>query len=348
MADAMYDVKNMTLAQLREYAVQLGLEPYRAHQIFQWLYPKQALSFDQMTTLSGSVRKQLAQTATLSHFNPDHIEHSRDGSKKFRFMTPDGHGIESVLIPEKKHTTLCISTQIGCPIRCRFCYTGRQGLVRNLSAAEIVNQVCAIMHTGLAGPKLPNLVYMGMGEPLANYDNTLKSLKILMSPWGYDFSHRKITVSTVGLVPQMRRLGAELPVNLAVSLNASNDEVRTQLMPVNRVYPLRELLAAAQAFPHPPRKRITFEYILIQGINDAREHAHELARRLKSIPCKINLIPFNEHPGVEYRAPDEARIQAFQAVLLSRQFTAPVRRSKGSDIAAACGQLGGFATAHSP
>jgi 23S rRNA (adenine2503-C2)-methyltransferase len=169
-----------------------------------------------------------------------------------------------------------------------------------------------------------------------------------MSPWGYDFSHRKITVSTAGLVPQMHRLGADLPVNLAVSLNASNDDVRSLLMPLNRTYPLGELLAAAQTFPHPPRKRITFEYILIRGVNDALAHARELTRRLRDIPCKINLIPFNEHPGVGYRAPEEEQVRAFQAILLERQFTAPVRYSKGSDIAAACGQLGASVRSDAP
>jgi 23S rRNA (adenine2503-C2)-methyltransferase len=196
------------------------------------------------------------------------------------------------------------------------------------------------MATEPFGDAVPNLVFMGMGEPLANYAITVKAIRTLLSPWGFNFSHRRITVSTAGLVPQMKRLGEDVPVNLAISLNASNDEIRNSLMPVNKKYPLRDVLAAARQFPLAARKRITFEYILIKGLNDAAGNARELAGLLKGIPCKINLIPFNEHPAVDFKKPDERSVKAFQKILHDLNFTAPIRHSKGSDIAAACGQLG--------
>jgi 23S rRNA (adenine2503-C2)-methyltransferase len=322
-------------------AAELNIEPFRARQISQWVFQKQALSVDTMTNLSKQARQQLSDRVWISSFVPERIDSSRDGSKKFLFRTSDGHGIETVMIPESRHATLCLSTQIGCAMGCRFCYTGRSGLVRNLSAAEIVNQVSAVLSKEQFGEKMPNLVFMGMGEPLANYDNTLKSIRILLSTWGFNFSHRKITVSTSGLIPQINRLGQDLPVNLAISLNASNDEIRDYIMPVNKKFPIRGLLEAARRFPLPARKRITFEYVLIRDVNDAPEHARELSRLLRGIPCKINLIPFNPHPGATLCQPEERQVAEFQSILHERHFTAPIRRSKGSDICAACGQLGG-------
>jgi 23S rRNA (adenine2503-C2)-methyltransferase len=335
------DLKNLSFEELQALMIELGFESYRARQISQWLFQKHTADILMMTNLSKSIREKLDEQYFVSTLTPRKTAVSRDGSKKFLFRTRDGHGIESVLIPEKSHYTLCISTQIGCPLKCRFCYTGRNGLKRNLETAEILNQVSAVLREEQFHETLPNLVFMGMGEPLANYDNTVKSIHTLLSPWGFNFSHRKITVSTAGLIPGINRLGLDTPVNLAVSLNASNDEVRSFLMPVNKKYPLSDLMLAARRYPLAPRKRITFEYILIKDVNDSPENARELTRLLKQIPCKINLIPFNEHPAIDFKPPDEKRITAFQTFLHDRNFTAPVRRSKGSDVGAACGQLGG-------
>lgn len=335
------DLKNLSFDELQSLMVELGFESYRSRQISQWLFQKHTADIHMMTNISKPIREKLDKQYFISSLTPCKIDVSRDGSKKFLFKTEDGHGIESVLIPEKNHCTLCVSTQIGCPLKCRFCYTGRNGLKRNLSVSEILNQVGAVLREEHFDEMLPNLVFMGMGEPLANYENTVKSIQTLLSPWGFNFSHRKITVSTAGLVPGMKQLGLDTPVNLAISLNAPNDTVRNFLMPVNKKFPIHDLMLAARRYPLAPRKRITFEYILIKDINDSPDNARELAQLLKNIPCKINLIPFNVHPAIDFNPPEEKRIAAFQSILHNRNFTAPVRRSKGSDVGAACGQLGG-------
>lgn len=335
-----YDLKGMSWESLTALCRDIGLEPYRARQIYQWVFQKNVDNPLHMTSLPKKARSVLAQTVTISRLHQQQTAVSCDGSKKIVFRTCDGHRIETVIIPERSHVTLCISTQIGCPLQCRFCFTGRAGLIRNLTVSEIVNQVHGVVAEEGLFNRLPNLVFMGMGEPLANYDNTVAAIRILMNPWGMNFSHRKITISTAGLIPQMERLGNDLPVNLALSLNAPTDEIRSFLMPINRRYPLHDLLAAARSYPLPNRKRITFEYILIRDVNDAPQHAETLAHILRHVPCKINLIPFNEHPGVDFRRPDAKRIAAFQKILHDRHFTAPIRYSKGADIAAACGQLG--------
>ena len=334
------DLVGLSIQELGAFAAELGLEPFRSRQISRWIFQKHASGIGEMTNLSRGLRARLGEAACISCLTPQRIDASQDGSKKYLFKTSDGFGLESVLIPEPGHITLCLSTQIGCPMGCCFCHTGSRGLVRNLTVAEILNQVRAIMAREPFGEATPNLVFMGMGEPLANYGATVAAIRMLLSPEGFNFSHRRITVSTAGLVPQMKRLGHDVPVNLAISLNASNDATRSRLMPVNKKHPLRELLAAAREFPLASRKRITFEYILIKDINDAPLAARELAALLNGIPCKINLIPFNEHPSVDFRKPDERSIMAFQKILHDKNFTAPIRRSKGSDIAAACGQLG--------
>ncbi|MEW6187429.1 MAG: 23S rRNA (adenine(2503)-C(2))-methyltransferase RlmN, partial [Thermodesulfobacteriota bacterium] len=268
------------------------------------------------------------------------IEKSSDKTRKFLFELEDGERIESVLIPERGHYTLCISTQVGCRQGCRFCLTGKMGLKRNLKASEIINQVLAVQESLTESePQLTNLVLMGMGEPLDNFENTIRALKTLLSPQGMQFSHRHITLSTAGLIPEIKALGEMLPVNLAVSLNAADNETRTRLMPVNRKYPLESLIQACKDFPLPHQKRITFEYILIQGINDSPQAAKALARLLRQLKAKINLIPFNPHPGVKFKPPAEETILAFQDILVRANYTAIIRRSKGGDISAACGQL---------
>lgn len=336
----MKDLKDCTLPDLTEELAKLGLAAYRARQLFGWLYRKQAADFECMTSLPGALLRELAQRFTISSFSACRVAASADGSRKYVFETEDGCGIESVLIPERSHMTLCISTQIGCAMGCVFCCTGQGGLVRNLHPAEIVNQVLAVLRDAGLQDRLPNIVYMGMGEPLANYDSLLKSIRILQDGSGLDYSHRKITVSTCGLVPQIALLGRDTEVNLAVSLNAPDDRLRGELMPINKTYPLARLLETLRAYPLAPRKRITFEYILMKGVNDTDGHARALARLLRGMRCKINLIPFNEHDGSAFHAPEENRLLRFQAILHEHNYTAPVRRSKGDDIAAACGQLG--------
>jgi 23S rRNA (adenine2503-C2)-methyltransferase len=336
-----YDLKSLSFEELGSLVAELNIEAYRAKQISQWIFQKNAVDINDMTNISKQLRIRLSEIAFISCLAPEKINISQDSSKKFLFRTTDGYGIESVLIPERNHLTLCISTQIGCPVRCRFCYTGHSGLTRSLSSSEILNQVSAVLKAEGLGEKLPNLVFMGMGEPLANYENTAKSIRTLLSPWGFNFSHRKITVSTAGIIPPMKQLGRDIPVNLAISLNAPNDRIRSFLMPINRKFPIKQLIEAAKHFPTPSRKRITFEYVLIKDVNDSPDNARELGRLLKSIPCKINLIPFNEHPAISLKEPDKKRVIEFQSILHSQHFTAPIRQSKGRDICAACGQLGG-------
>ena len=336
-----HDLKSLSFSELESLVAKLNMQPFRAKQISQWIFQKNVADINSMTNLSNEVRKRLSAIAYISCLVHEKTDVSLDGSKKFLFKTSDGFGLESVLIKEENHFTLCISTQIGCSVKCRFCYTGQIGLERSLSTSEILNQVSAVLKAdGLEG-RLPNLVFMGMGEPFANYENTVKSIQILLSPWGFNYSHRKITVSTAGLIPRIKQLGQDLPVNLAISLNASNNKIRNFLMPINRKFPIKDLIEAARNFPISSRKRITFEYILIKDVNDSPDNALELGKLLKNIPCKINLIPFNEHPGVSFKKPPEKTIREFQSILLSKHFTVTLRRSKGSDIAAACGQLGG-------
>lgn len=335
------DLKNLSPARLADFVAALGWEPYRARQIMSWLYQKRASDLASLTTLSLKAREELEKKACVSSLVPREVLVSPDGTRKYLFVLSDGHAIESVLIPEEGHFTLCLSTQVGCSLKCRFCLTGQRGLVRNLSTAEIVNQViAAIQEVGGKG-LVSNLVFMGMGEPLLNYEHTMAALEIIFHPCGLNFSHRRVTLSSAGVIPGLKRLGKENPVNLAISLNAADNETRDLLMPINKKYPLPELLAACREYPLPHRKRITFEYILIAGVNDSFRDARNLAGLLRPLRCKINLISFNEHPGVDFRRPSDAAVDAFREVLVSQGFTAIVRESRGRDILAACGQLGG-------
>ena len=264
------DLRNMTRPELKKWVEERGLEPYRGDQIFQWIQSPGIETFDRMTNLAKKWRAKLEEEAFLSRLTAREIETSRDGTRKFLWDLEDGERIESVLIPERGHYTLCISSQVGCAQQCRFCHTGRIGLRRNLSAAEIVNQVRTVKGHLAGDPiQLTNVVLMGMGEPLANCRNTLRALEILLDPLGLQLSHRHVTLSTAGLIPEMKILGEQSPVSLAVSLNAADDATRSLLMPVNRRYPLRDLIAACRSYPLPRGKRITFEYILLEGINDS-------------------------------------------------------------------------------
>lgn len=336
--DMKIDLKSLTPEALISFLGGMGKEKFRAGQILRWIYQRNVTDFAEMTDLAKVFREELSGKAYVSSWQPEAVEVSQDGTRKYLFRMADGKSVESVLIPmEGGRNTLCISTQVGCAMQCSFCLTGTFGLERNLTAAEIVNQVCAAR----AEFTVDNIVMMGMGEPLHNLDNVVDALQILYALDGLDYGPRKVTLSTSGLVPEMLELGRRIKVNLAVSLNATTDEVRDELMPVNRRYPLKELMAACRDYPLAPRQRITFEYILIRDVNDSLADAKRLVTLLHGIKGKVNLIPYNEHEGSAYRAPDRAAIEAFQTYLLDRSIVAIRRASKGQDISAACGQLKG-------
>ncbi|HCX89326.1 MAG: 23S rRNA (adenine(2503)-C(2))-methyltransferase RlmN [Deltaproteobacteria bacterium CG12_big_fil_rev_8_21_14_0_65_43_10] len=334
------DIKNLAPDDIESLLLNLGEDKYRTAQIVRWLYQRAATSFDDMTNLSKKLREKLSKASYISILNSVKEVKSNDGTRKYLFKLEDGNLIESVLIPEADRLTLCISTQVGCALGCKFCLTGRGGFIRNLGVAEIINQICCIKDSLPNNERVSNLVLMGMGEPLANYNSTLKALRIITDPDGLQFSSRKVTLSTAGLVPEIKRLGKDIQVSLAVSLNATEDTTRNYLMPINRKYPLEMLLKACHEFPLPPRKKITFEYILIKGINDSLSDAKRLINILKGIRCKVNLIPFNEYPASEYKRPHNDVINSFQQVLIDSNYTSIVRASRGFDILAACGQLG--------
>lgn len=336
------DLKNLSQSRLTDYVQGLGLPAFRARQIFSWLFRPGIIDFSQMTDIGKELRQELAQKAFFSRFESWVEEKSEDGTIKYGFSLSDDLVIESVLIPEEGRNTLCVSSQVGCAMGCAFCLTATLGIKRNLTPAEIVNQVCAVQEElGKKGEMITNLVFMGMGEPLANFDNLLIALDILTDQRGLDFSPRRITVSTCGLVPRIRDLGLKTKVNLAISLHSVRDEVRNQLMPINRTHGVDQLLAACRDFPMPKRKRIMFEYIMLDQVNDSDEDARLLAKKLKDIRCKINLLPYNETSALPYRRSSDERIERFQQILWKADYTVLVRNSRGSDISAACGQLAG-------
>lgn len=335
------DLKGLSALETEEWAVSHGLEPYRARQIRQWLFKRLANSFEEMTDLPVSLRRDLEEKANINHLEQIKTLLSEDATRKYLFKLDDGNLIETVLIPERDHHTLCISSQVGCAMGCLFCLTGKPGLIRNLKPSEIVDQVICVKRQMDVPDQLTNVVMMGMGEPLANYDAVVKALHNLVGEDGINLSHRKVTLSTCGLVPQMRRMGQDITVNLAVSLNAADDKTRSFLMPVNRRFPLPSLLKACRDFPLPNRRMITFEYILIKDVNDSNEDARRLVRLLSGLRAKINLIPLNPYPGLQMSAPSPDEILAFQEILVKHHLTAIIRKSKGRDILAACGQLSG-------
>jgi 23S rRNA (adenine2503-C2)-methyltransferase len=342
------NIRNMSLIEIEALIANLGKEKYRARQIMKWLYNGGATSFAEMTTLARDFRSRMEELTRISEPSIEKIQASQDGTKKVLFRLEDGLFIESVLIPGRNHWTACISSQAGCAMGCRFCLTGRQGLKRNLLPSEITGQMTMLRRHMTEGPEIKNIVMMGMGEPLANYDNVLKAVRIITSDYGLGFSCRKVTISTCGLAPQILQLGNDICVNMAISLNAPDDRRRDEMMPVNRKYPLTELLKACNEYPMPGRRMLTFEYILMAGVNDSPTDADMLARLLRGLHCKLNLIAFNEFPGSDYRTPTPERISAFQQILLDRHYTAVLRASRGRDILAACGQLSGHAASGYP
>ena len=339
-------LKNLSLEELEAFVISLGERPFRARQLAQWLYARGARNFEEMTSLAKAFRNKLEEKTWVSFLEPAEVKTSRDGTRKYRFLLHDGEAIESVLLPEKDHYTLCLSTQVGCALGCIFCLTGKRGFVRNLDPSEIIDQVIGVRAALPAEGKLTNLVLMGMGEPLENFENVLRALEVIRSPIGLQFSHRRVTLSTAGIIPRMAELFSRPHfVKSAISLNASTDEQRSALMPINRKYPLGDLLAACRKIPLAHREKITFEYVLIKEVNDSEEDALRVSRLLQGIRAKINLIPFNEHPESPYQRPEEGAIKRFRQVLMAKRFTTMVRQSKGVDILAACGQLAGRAKA---
>ena len=336
------DLKNLSPSELNEFLKSFGKEGYRSIQILRWLYQKGVQSFDEMTNLSKGFRQELSRVSVISTLRPLRVEQARDGTKKCLFELEDGNRIETVLIPDKARLTLCLSTQVGCAFGCRFCLTGKTGWKRDLKISEILNQILAVGRMLPEKKSITNIVLMGMGEPLANYENSLKAIALMAHPDAFKFSSRRITLSTVGLLPELERLSKEkILFRLALSLNATEEETRSYLMPVNRRYPFHKVLALCRHFPLKPRTRITFEYVMVEGINDSPQDAKRLLKILKSIPSKINLIPLNESPEIPLRKPSEEKVKGFQKILMEGGLTAIVRASKGREISAACGQLQG-------
>jgi 23S rRNA (adenine2503-C2)-methyltransferase len=336
------DIKSLHLDELRGIA----LPPYRAGQIVDWLYQKRVTSFAEMTNLPQALRRKLADNFSFSKIEIIRVLGSKDTTRKFLFRLSDNNLIESVLIPASPalygspsdRRTICVSTQVGCAYGCRFCASGLDGWKRNLRADEIVNQIMAVEEE--SGERIDNIVFMGMGEPLANYDNLLRAIQIINAPWGIGIGARHITISTSGLVPQIRKLADQpLQIRLAVSLHGASDEIRSRIMPVNRRYNLGALLDACRYFTSRKKQRITFEYILIAQVNDSDEQARQLAKHARALEAKVNLIPYNKVEGLNWTQPSIDRQKKFLSLLRSADVPATLRREKGDDIAAACGQL---------
>jgi 23S rRNA (adenine2503-C2)-methyltransferase len=334
------DIREFTLAELEQFVVAAGERAFRARQVMGWIWRRGAQSFEAMSDLPADFREYLKNNFKLGPAPSAALTRSSDGTRKLLVALGDGEAIESVLIPADARVTLCLSSQCGCAMGCEFCATARMGLHRNLTAAEILSQIAAARGALDPGEEFTNYVFMGMGEPLANYPRLARALGAMTSDWGMGISPRRITVSTVGLAPAMERLLVEFPsVNLAVSLHAASDELRNRLVPVNRRYPLAVLIEACRRLPIKRRDRITFEYVMLAGVNDSPADARRLARMLGPLRAKINLIFFNPFAGAPFGPSPRASVEDFQAILRQGNLTATVRESRGGDIAAACGQL---------
>jgi len=334
------------LGELAAEMAAIGAPAFRARQLWHWIYHRGATDFAVMTTLAKDFRARLAETFVIERPAIAESRHSLDGTHKWLLRFADGQEVETVHIPEEDRGTLCVSSQVGCTLTCRFCHTGTQRLVRNLSAAEIVGQLM-LARDALGewpspndGRLISNIVLMGMGEPLYNYDSVAKALKIVMDGEGIAISRRRITLSTAGVVPMIKRCGEELNVNLAISLHAVNDELRDQIVPINRKYPIAELLDACRNYPGLSNaRRITFEYVMLKDVNDSPAEARELVRLLRGIPAKVNLIPFNPWPGAPFDCSTDTAIKRFSDIVFAAGYASPVRTPRGQDIMAACGQL---------
>ena len=334
------DVADLELPELEATLAQLGRPAFHARQIFQWIYRRGVTDFGLMTDLPRDLREQLGEHFRVGTPEVVRGEQSSDGTTKFLLELADGKQIESVCIPDSPGDTFCISTQVGCAMRCAFCLTGKMGIDRNLTAAEIVGQVRVLARSLALLDQRFNIVLMGMGEPLHNYDATMKALRILSSEHGFGVSPRRVTLSTVGVLPALERLATEpfMP-NLAISLHSTTEEQRDLLVPINRKYGIEELLDACRRFPLKRRQRITFEYVMLAGVNDTPEDARRLARLLSGVQAKVNLLPLNEAAGIPFERPSDEAINRFGKILADRGVTVSVRKSRGRDIRAACGQL---------
>ena len=350
-ADGRIDLVGMSRPELEATLVEAGMEKFRARQVFHWIYFQGVTDFSRMTSIAKPTQARLAEKFVIGRPGVARDEQSEDGTRKWLLRFPDGQEAETVYIPgtdpEEARGAVCISSQVGCTLTCRFCHTGTQKLVRNLGAAEIIGQFMAARDAYGEWPtpqsearRLSNIVLMGMGEPLYNFDNVAKAMRLAMDPEGIALSRRRITLSTSGVVPMMDRCGAELNVNLAVSLHAVRDELRDEIVPLNRKYPIAELMAACRRYPGASNaRRITFEYVMLKGVNDSEADAHELVRLIAGLPAKVNLIPFNPWPGAPFETSTQAAIRKFAAIVMEAGYAAPVRAPRGRDILAACGQL---------
>ena len=338
MPYALRELRALTLEELSEFVIASGERSFRARQIMKWVWARGAESFDVMRDVPTLLRNRLAAEFTVAI--PRAISaRSADGTRKLLVALRGGEAIEGVIIPAGDRLTLCLSSQVGCAMGCEFCATARMGLHRNLTAAEMAGQVLAARRELTGDERLTNFVFMGMGEPLANYPNLARTLGIMTADWGLAISPRRITVSTVGLIPGMERLLAEFQVNLAVSLHATTDELRSRIVPINRRFPLADLLGACQRLPVARRNRITFEYVMLDGINDSTADAHRLLKLMRPLRAKVNLLFFNAFPGAPFQPSPRHRVEDFLAILRQGNLTATLRESRGADIAAACGQL---------
>jgi len=341
-----HSLLGLTLEEVTAMMAEWGEPGFRAKQVMEWVFKRRVLSFDQMTNLGAALRAKLAERFTLRTMSYSSVTGSEDTTRKYLFKLHDGRYVETVLIPANPslyggasdRLTLCVSSQVGCAYDCKFCASGLAGFTRNLTAGEIVEQIVQV--EALAQDRIDNLVFMGMGEPMANYANVMQAIEILNAPWGVGIGARHMTLSTSGVAPNIRKL-ADFPlqVRLAISLHGATDEVREKIMPVNRKYPLAELFDALAEWHRKRKQHLTFEYILIEGINDGLDQARVLAKRAKPLQAKVNLIPYNTVEGLHWKRPSEAQQDAFQAILINAGVTATLRREKGHDIAAACGQL---------
>ncbi len=348
LPDGRRELVGLTREELAAEMVAIGEKPFRAKQLWHWIYHQGATDFAVMSSIAKPMQQKLAERFVVGRPEVTTEQTSTDGTRKFLFRYRDGQQVETVYIPAFERGSVCISTQVGCTLSCKFCHTGTQKLTRNLGAAEIIGQFMAARDSYAEWPSpdgeqprlLSNIVVMGMGEPLYNYEATAKALRIAMDGEGIGLSRRRITLSTSGVVPMMDRCGQELGVNLAVSLHAVTDALRDEIVPLNRKYPIAELLAACRRYPGATNaRRITFEYVMLRGINDSPAEARELVRLLHGLPAKVNLIPFNPWPGSPYQTSTGAAVNAFADIVSEAGYSSPVRRPRGRDILAACGQL---------
>lgn len=333
--------------QMRQFFLDLGEKPFRAQQVMQWIHQFGFYDFDQMTNLGKGLRQRLAEVAEIRLPEITACQESSDGTHKWLLKLACGNSIETVYIPEAKRGTLCVSSQVGCGLNCSFCSTAKQGFNRNLSTAEIIGQVWVAVRelstrNGEHDKRVTNVVMMGMGEPLLNFEPVVTALDIMMDDFAYGLSKRRVTLSTSGVIPEMERLRERSPVALAVSLHAPTDELRNELVPINKKYPLVQLMElCARYFKDEPRRVVTFEYVMLKGVNDQPEHAAQLIKLLQNVPCKVNLIPFNPFPLTQYQRSSNNAINAFRDQLMAQGINTITRKTRGDDIDAACGQLAG-------